>query len=122
MPINPLAASVMLAAAANFNHVRFLGVLAVFTTVLAAFFVGTITCWVSALVVCFFGHSSRSLLFENHPLFRRVIPLMPQRQLAMVIVFSNNTVRQPGTPQVIIGRDLSRTVAFYCEAKRTINL
>ena len=65
VPINPSATSVMLAAATNFSHARFLRVLAVFTTVLAALFGGTITRRVSALFVWFFGHSSHSLVIER---------------------------------------------------------
>ena len=56
------AASIVLAAATNFDYARFLGFPAVFTTILAAFFGGTITRWMSALVVLFLGHTATSLL------------------------------------------------------------
>jgi hypothetical protein len=55
----------VLAAAANFNHARLLSFLAVFTAILAAFFSGTITRRMSALVVLLFGHTSRSFIDET---------------------------------------------------------
>jgi hypothetical protein len=57
-----LATGVVFAAATDFGHVRFFGVLAVFTAILAAFLGGTIARRMSALFVCFFRHRSRSLL------------------------------------------------------------